>query len=208
MYADVLARVASPALDLSRVPLVYASAYGEMNTTLELLERSLVSESSPLRFQASVHNAAAGLLSIATRNRSFCTALAAGYGSVAAALLEAYALLASQERIKEVVILLAEEAPIDLLTDQEFAPLSAAFHLRRGWDASALGRLSPPYRGRASHPASDVSLPADLVKNPIGPALRLVRNASSPVPTSARLDNVATSLEKSWQIDFEPLNAS
>jgi hypothetical protein len=180
-----------------------------MGTTLELLERSLESESSPLRFQASVHNAAAGLLSIATKNRSFCTALAAGPGTVAAALLEAFALLCSQERISEVVVLLGDEAPVRLLTDQTFIAFGAALHLKRGVDERALGRLSVPYFAQASQASIEAerALPRSLIQNPICPALQLVRNTSARVPVSTRLEIEAAPSNKSWQVDFEP-NAS
>src|SRR5206468_4309028 len=113
------------------VPTVFSSAYGEMDRLRELLalmqgERA---EVSPLRFQTSVHNAAAGQISIATGNRAFSTSLAAGGDSLAAALLEATAWLACHG--PEIVVVVGDEAPPPQLAgdNDRFGALAAAFRL-------------------------------------------------------------------------------
>lgn len=81
--------------DLATVATVYASAWGEIDTMIALLSQIADGDVglSPLRFKHSVHNAASGLVSIASGNRSFSTAIAAGDRTVEQGLLEAWALL-------------------------------------------------------------------------------------------------------------------
>ncbi len=78
--------------------IVFASRYGNMTVTLDLLnalvERDLL---SPARFSASVHNAAVGLATQLTLNRRAHTAIAAGANTLAAGLTEAWTRLASGE---------------------------------------------------------------------------------------------------------------
>jgi hypothetical protein len=76
---------------------VFSSRHGEFGRTLSLL-RELATEHavSPADFSLSVHNALAGLLSIASGNRNGLTAIAAGQESFGYGLLEAAALLAEQ----------------------------------------------------------------------------------------------------------------
>jgi hypothetical protein len=96
MVADVAAQTAAQAgVPLSRARVVVGSAFGELATMVEMLdERERDGVLSPLRFQNSVHNAAAGQLSIAHKNRAPATSLAAGNDTVAMVLLEALTLLA------------------------------------------------------------------------------------------------------------------
>jgi hypothetical protein len=133
MFAEVLGQAcgARPEL-LGRVPTVYASAYGEMERLVALLgpmqgERG---EVSPLRFQTSVHNAAAGLISIATRDRAFSTSIAAGSETVAMAFFEAVGWLAGHGG--EIVIVVGDEpSPSALVPEgRRFGALAAAFLLR------------------------------------------------------------------------------
>jgi hypothetical protein len=96
MVADVAAQAAAQSgVPLSRARVVVGSAFGELATMVEMLdERERDGVLSPLRFQNSVHNAAAGQLSIAHKNRAPATSLAAGNDTVAMVLLEALTLLA------------------------------------------------------------------------------------------------------------------
>jgi hypothetical protein len=73
-----------------KLRLVFASQHGELSHTVALL-RSLAAHEqvSPNAFSLSVHNAAAGLLSILRHDRSESTALAAGDETLGAALAEA-----------------------------------------------------------------------------------------------------------------------
>lgn len=76
-------------------PVVFASRHGECVRSVELLEQlAQRSPLSPTAFSLSVHNASAGLLSIARGDRSNNLALAAGASSVEHAVIEACGLLA------------------------------------------------------------------------------------------------------------------
>ena len=78
------------------VHYVFASRHGEFQRSLRVLE-ALAAEQplSPADFSLCVHNALAGLLSIATSALAGHTAIAAGPDSLAAGLLEAAGLLAA-----------------------------------------------------------------------------------------------------------------
>jgi hypothetical protein len=96
MVADVAGQASAQAgVPLSRLRVVVGSAFGELTTLVDMLEeRERDGLLSPLRFQNSVHNSAAGQLSIAHKNKTPAMSLAAGNDTVAMALLEALTLLA------------------------------------------------------------------------------------------------------------------
>lgn len=76
--------------------LVFCSRHGEFQRNLNLLRQLVAGEPlSPTDFSLSVHNAIAGLISIATANRAGHTAIAAGRESFQAGLLEAAVLMAT-----------------------------------------------------------------------------------------------------------------
>ena len=80
-----------------RARYVFCSRHGEFQRTLELLQTIAKRDpSSPAEFSLSVHNALAGLLSIATRNQAGHTAIAAGADSFGFGLLEALGCLVEQ----------------------------------------------------------------------------------------------------------------
>ncbi len=84
-----------PPDELSRVPTVFASRYGDMTATVGLLEA--LARQEPLkanRFSHSVHNTQAGLFSIAAGNRRASCAMAAGHDTFPCAFLEAQSVLA------------------------------------------------------------------------------------------------------------------
>lgn len=201
MFAECLAALGSKE-ELARLPMVYASAFGPVSTTLELLDQQLGGECSPLRFQASVHNAAAGILSTALGNTHFATATAAGEQSTAFALLEALCWLHSHPEDEAVLVLVGDELPPQPLLHERYAPLAVGFKLRRSTQGStpALGvcRWSPARESRsfeapslsqprfATSPASDAAL-QDALANPSANALRAVLALSSTEPSAFRL---------------------
>ena len=112
MVASAAGEAAAQAgADLARLPFVLGSALGEIGIAVTMLNEYRVGEGlpSPTRFHNAVHNGPAAYVSIATANRGFSTALAAGPETPAAALLEAAALLA--ERGGDVMVVLADEPP-------------------------------------------------------------------------------------------------
>jgi hypothetical protein len=198
MFANVVEQASAAAgIERAHVPTIFASAYGEMGTTLSLLEQ-LNSEDgrlSPAKFQASVHNTAAGQISIADGNRSFSTALAAGHDTVAMALIEAWAFLAREPG--SVIVACADEgAPGALAPDRHFAPLAAAWVLSNGSNrrpgVARLARLVATTRAYE---------PAAARENPCTAALSLVRALFAAAPSSVVLNHAAAN---SWQIDVLP----
>jgi hypothetical protein len=81
--------------DPNTIPTVFGSAYGEVTIAIEQLERMVTGDGrvSPARFKNSVHNASAGVFSIAHENRSNSASIAAGPLTVAYAFLEAQSML-------------------------------------------------------------------------------------------------------------------
>lgn len=85
-------------LDLKTVPTLYGSSLGEIETMVMLLRMLYEEEGklSPNRFKNSVHNAVSGLVSIATGNTSFSTAIAGGDRSFEVTLIEAWTFLEAE----------------------------------------------------------------------------------------------------------------
>lgn len=72
------------------IPIVFASRWGEIGTTLKLMRQMHEEgEMSPAGFSNSVHNAAPGHLSLLLKNTAPYTAVAAGPDSYEMGLLEA-----------------------------------------------------------------------------------------------------------------------
>jgi Beta-ketoacyl synthase, N-terminal domain len=77
------------------VPTVFCSRHGECGRSVELLADLAEGQPlSPTSFSLSVHNAAAGLFSIARQDQASHAALAAGHAGVEHAVIEACGLLA------------------------------------------------------------------------------------------------------------------
>jgi beta-ketoacyl synthase-like protein len=138
MVADVAAQASAQAgVPLSRARVVVGSAFGEVATLVEMLdEREGDGLLSPLRFQNSVHNSAAGQLSIAHRIKTPAMSLAAGNDTVAMVLLEAMTLLALGG--DEVIAIFADEALPQAIQPGHLATaVSAALVLAADADTAA-----------------------------------------------------------------------
>ena len=73
-----------------QIPVVFASRWGEIGTTLKLMRQMHdEGEMSPAGFSNSVHNAAPGHFSLLTKDKAPYTAIAAGPDSYDMGLLEA-----------------------------------------------------------------------------------------------------------------------
>lgn len=82
------------------LPAVFASRHGDTHQTLGLLETLARKEPlSPAAFSLSVHNAVAGLYSIARKDTSPLSSIAASQGLLVNSLFEAVPLLAEYERV-------------------------------------------------------------------------------------------------------------
>ncbi|HEX3694692.1 MAG TPA: beta-ketoacyl synthase chain length factor [Polyangia bacterium] len=117
MVADVAAQAAAQAgASLGRVRVVVGSAFGELGTTVEMLgELTDGGGLSPTRFHNSVHNSAAGALSIAHENRAAAISLAAGNDTVAMALLEAMMIVRERDGDGDPVLLIVADEPLPVV---------------------------------------------------------------------------------------------
>lgn len=146
---------------------IFGSALGEVGTMLGLLNQMWRDreEPSPMAFALSVHNAASGVVSIATKNRGFTTSLGADHDTPAMALLEAIGLIA--ERGEPVVVACGEEpTPTALVPDYETWDLAAmAIALAPIDDADAPRvRLRGPVKADPTFVPRD--FPTALARNP------------------------------------------
>jgi hypothetical protein len=116
------------------LPTVFSSAHGEVGKALQMLQSIQAGEElSPTAFSLSVHNAIAGLYSIAYRNQQEITVIAPGLEGIAPAFIEALGLL--QEGAGQVLVVLYDE-PIS-----EFYPV-APFKLNAEFACALSLRLS------------------------------------------------------------------
>jgi len=100
-------------------PTVFSSTHGELAKSFEMMEMIEAGEEiSPTAFSLSVHNAIAGLFSMAYNNKSESTVVAPGEEGIAAAFIEAIGLL--NEGKKNVLIVLYDEPLVDFYPDTPF----------------------------------------------------------------------------------------
>jgi 3-oxoacyl-[acyl-carrier-protein] synthase-1 len=205
------------------IPTIFASAYGEMNTSVRLLEMLCRDDRqvSPASFQASVHNTAAGVLSIATKNQAFSTSLAAGPDTFAAALLEGVAFVALHGG--QALVMSADERGTAPLTYQhDFESLGVGVRLSCEATGGPLGRLSVPTRAATlaetavaetavaetavagtalAEPVPCPELPPSLKDNPSAGGLPLLLASSSGVSGRVPLGFGGGSLRYSVQFE-------
>ena len=102
----------APVPDIRSVPVVFASRWGEIGTTLKLIRQlHCEGEMSPAGFSASVHNAAPGAWSLFSRNTAPYTAVSARESTYEAWLLEAEAQLAAGLADAVLYVYAEEETP-------------------------------------------------------------------------------------------------
>ncbi|NOY92090.1 MAG: beta-ketoacyl-ACP synthase [Deltaproteobacteria bacterium] len=194
MLGEVAERACSAAGgDLSRVASVYSSAWGEIDIMVTLLEQIAEGERglSPLRFKHSVHNAASGLVSIAKGNRGFSTAMAAGRRSFEMGLLEAFGLLAADER--EVLLCVADDRlPEPLGRFAAHQGLAVGFYLVRESPEACAHYPEAPLLS-APRPWVDTDQraapPKVFADNPAAEALPLLRAVAEARAVSLRLSD-------------------
>src|SRR5690554_4733866 len=102
------------------VASVFGSAISEAKTMIGLLDQmwDLREEPSPMAFAASVHNAAAGVVSISNKNQAFTTSIAADFDTVAMALVEAVGLAITGEGGGDVIVACGDEPAPEKLVDE------------------------------------------------------------------------------------------
>lgn len=95
------------------VPVVFASRWGEIGTTLKLMRQMhQEGEMSPAAFSSSVHNAAPGAWSLFAKNTAPYTAIAARERTYEMGLLEAEAQLAAGPHRTVLYVYAEESTPV------------------------------------------------------------------------------------------------
>ena len=144
------------------IPTVFSSAHGELGKSFAMMEMLEAGEEiSPTAFSLSVHNAIAGLFSIAWQNKLQSTVVASGEEGLAAAFIEALGLL--QEGAEQVLLVFYDEPMLDFYP---FAPfkLSAdescalALRIAKSGEGQALRMSLLPLTGNDGE--QPVQLPA------------------------------------------------
>jgi hypothetical protein len=132
-------------------PAVFSSTHGELAKSFTLLKMLEAGEEiSPTVFSLSVHNAIAGLFSMAWQNKLQCTVVAPGEEGLAAAFIEAIGLL--REGAEQVLLVYYDEplvdfypsAPFKLSTDESCA---LALLLAKSGEGQRLKMSSLPLTG-------------------------------------------------------------
>ena len=168
---------------------VLGMALGEASTTIGLLDQLWRGPGmlSPMRFAASVHNAAAGVVSIGTKNTGFSTALGADFDTPAMALLEGMTFVLTQQ-LPVIVVCADEAAPENLVENEEGWDFLVTAVALAPTDSAArdLPRITAPERGVASWTTPD--LPPGLAQSPVVGLLDLVAALSDERARDARLD--------------------
>lgn len=142
------------------IPTVFCSRHGEVSRALELLSDLARGEAlSPTAFSMSVHNATAGLLTIARGDRANHIALAAGAATIEHAVIEACGLLADGA---ERVLLVASDCQLPEL----FLPFQECEEQPHAWawlmTAPADGGDAISLRWSASDDAPSSGMPGGL----------------------------------------------
>jgi Beta-ketoacyl synthase, N-terminal domain len=171
--------VARGAVEQARLPaaalhVVFASAFGEIVAAEKLMAQAFAeNSSSPARFRHSVHNTAAGLFSISTRNQLPATAIAAGWDTPAMGLLEASALLA-QGGAEHVLLVFVEEAvPEALSAGYGYPAFAAGLVLGPAPSAQTTGRIE--HLRREPSPPAGPELPSAWLNHPLAACVSLCR---------------------------------
>ncbi|WP_305909474.1 beta-ketoacyl synthase chain length factor [Methylomarinum sp. Ch1-1] len=100
-------------------PTVFSSSHGELAKSFAMLETLQAGEEiSPTAFSLSVHNAIAGLFSMAWRNKLQSTVVAPGEEGMAPGFIEALGLL--QEGAEQVLLVFYDEPLVDFYPSAPF----------------------------------------------------------------------------------------
>jgi hypothetical protein len=103
------------------LPIIFSSAHGEVNKSLEMLQNMQKGEEvSPTAFSLSVHNAISGLFSMAYGYHQEITVIAPGQDGIAPAFIEALGLL-QEGHADEVLMVLYDEPLSDFYPSLPFA---------------------------------------------------------------------------------------
>lgn len=108
-----------PCMRDNSLPTIFSSTHGELAKSFNMMEMIEAGEEiSPTAFSLSVHNAIAGLFSMAYKNKMQSTVVAPGEEGIAAAFIEAIGLLNEGE--KEVLVILYDEPLVAFYPSKPF----------------------------------------------------------------------------------------
>jgi hypothetical protein len=190
VLADVHAEaVADAGLDPSAVQTVIGSSIAEASTLLGMLDQIWRRREpmSPAAFTMSVHNAASGLISIASHNRTFTTSIASDEDTPAAALLEAVGLvLANGQPVG--VACGDEAAPPDLVPQDEAWDMLAAAIVLAPPDHPGPCRATLTLSGPSAPCLAPAAIAPALARNPQAGLVDLVDAVSRGGGGTVRLD--------------------
>ena len=202
MAAEVAAQaIHGGGLDPAAVTVIYGSVYGEIRTTLELLAALLTPDAplSPTKFHNSVHNTAAGYVSIAAHNHGGNAAITAGRATLALGVLECAGLIASGD--EPAVLVIAEEPlPEPLAAGRVYAPLAVAFALCRPGSRDMSGRTCRLRQGSRDEADASRKLPPSLSDSPCAPALLLAEAAQRAQASVVALE---PHVQDGWLIELD-----
>ncbi len=187
--------------------MIFGSAHGEIQIAIEQMK--MMKEEpfvvSPARFKNSVHNTAAGLFSIAAKNKGFATAIAGGAETFAMCLLEAFSLLKTNEAQRVLVTTGEETLPEPIADHTEHDNAAVALAFQSVPSESAIARVSLPQFGPA------VETEFGLQSNhSVGPALALLLSARRGEFGSFALGSRASgffegSTKRGWSLEMSPV---
>lgn len=136
------------------VPMVFASRHGELARTLTMLsDLAADDEVSPATFSLSVHNASAGVFSIARGETAPATAIAAGDETLGMALIEAAARLSPEQPR---ILLVYADAPAPSLYQHDVAGTESPHALALLFDVDSANRLQITTEVAAEPPSIDM----------------------------------------------------
>jgi hypothetical protein len=192
------------AVDLAQARLVLASAWGELDTTVQLLAQLATdpAQVSPTLFHNSVHNTATGYLSIVLENREGSSAIGAGQDSLAAGLIEAATLVETEGG--EAILVVGDEPVPTPFDESPGDPVALALCLRPvdgapGGELDVLCRIE--FGDYAECTVNDLDVPAALAGNPsrsvVPLAKAIARNGPNRVPLSL-------GRTEGWFIELQP----
>ena len=189
--------------DLARIPSIWATAHGEHENAVAILDMMHRGEGklSPTRFHNSVYNTASGYASIATANRTGSTSLAGGRDLVAMALLEALCLL--EQGANQVAVVLFDEPLLPPFDPRgALAPLALALCLS-SQPAGDRARLSKLRRDSVA-PVKRHERFGDLY---VSAALPLLERIAAGRPGSVPLELQGQDSGLAWCVDLELADA-
>ncbi len=171
LLARLVFHAAGQCLDDGEImPVVFSSAHGEICKSLEMLKAIQAGEGlSPTAFSLSVHNAIAGLFSIAYSNSREMTVIAPGLEGIAPAFIEALGLLYENglhekglRENNEVLLVFYDEPIADFYPVAPFN-LNAPFPCALALKVSLAGDGLPVRLSRSSESRDDGEHPVQLL---------------------------------------------